>query len=191
MAEGSLNDRELVRRCLRKDEDAWRMLIEKYHRRVYNLCYQFFGRAGRAQDMTQEVFLKLYNSLGRFKFDMEFSTWIMAVARNLCIDAYRKEKKSMFANLEEADRVPAPAEASPLAELERKDAYSQVHDALVRVSEDLRMAVILRDIQGCSYDEIAGITEVPIGTVKSRINRGRLELARVLMTARAAKEEGA
>jgi len=181
MIEGGPSERELVRLCLNREEDAWRMLVTRYQRRVYNLCYQFFGKVGRAEDMTQEVFVKLYGALHRYNFDMEFSTWLMSVARNLCIDFYRRHKKERMVDIEEIPMAVAPESTGPAAALERQEAHRQVHRGLMRLSEELRMAVILRDIQGYGYDEIGAIMGVPLGTVKSRINRGRLELARALM----------
>lgn len=181
MTEDASNDRNLVRRCLKRDEDAWNMLIRKHNRRVYNLCYQFCGSTGTAEDLTQDVFLKVYGALDRYNFEMEFPTWLMAVARNLCIDHYRQHKREKVVDIDDASHIAAPPGGSPLAQLERREAHHRIHSALVQVSDDLRMAVVLRDIQGYSYDEISAITGVPIGTVKSRINRGRLELARVLV----------
>lgn len=157
------------------------MLIRKHNRRVYNLCYQFCGSTGTAEDLTQDVFLKVYGALDRYNFEMEFPTWLMAVARNLCIDHYRQHKREKVVDIDDASHIAAPPGGSPLALLERREAHRRIHSALVQVSDDLRMAVVLRDIQGYSYDEISAITGVPIGTVKSRINRGRLELARVLV----------
>lgn len=167
------------------------MLIKKHTRRVYNLCYQFFGRAATAEDMTQDVFVKVYGALNRYNFEMEFSTWLMAVSRNLCIDYYRQHKREKFVDFDDASQhLLAPDSGTPAAELERQEAIRRVHGGLLLVSEDLRMAVILRDIQGYSYDEIAAMTGAPIGTVKSRINRGRLELARVLAGQLTLKERG-
>ncbi len=166
------------------------MLIKKYQRRVYNLCYQFFGRAGRAEEMTQEVFMRLYGSLNRYNFEMEFPTWLMSVARNLCIDFYRHHKKEKFVDIDVVAALPAPNGDGPAAEYERSEAHRTIHEGLLRLSDDLRMAVILRDIQGYSYDEIAAVLSAPLGTVKSRINRGRLELARMLMAQREAGELG-
>lgn len=130
--------------------------------------------------MAQEVFVKLYGSLNRYNSQMEFSTWLMAIARHLCIDFYRQHKKEKTVNIEEIASLPAPVHDGPAAALERGDAHRRLHHGLLQISEDLRMAVVLRDIQGYSYEEIAGILDAPLGTVKSRINRGRLELARVM-----------
>lgn len=181
MVEEKTDDRQLVRRCLNRDEDAWNMLIRKHERRVYNLCYQFFGRAGTAEDAAQDVFVKVYGALNRYNFDMEFSTWLMAVTRNLCIDKYRHSRREKLVDMDHVAQLAAPAEGGPMAALSRQEAQQRVHEGLRLVGDELRMAVILRDIQGYSYDEIAAITASPIGTVKSRINRGRLELARVLL----------
>jgi RNA polymerase sigma-70 factor (ECF subfamily) len=182
----------LVRRCIAGDAAAWEELVQRYHRRIYNICYRFAGSADDAQDLTQEVFIKMYRTLNTY--DMErgaFMTWVTTMARNLLVDHFRKTKQDRVT--ESLDVAPTEREdAMPLSEHLQDsglapDARAQsqqvgetVHRALQKLSPDLREAVILRDLQDMDYKEIATVLKVPEGTVKSRINRGRAELARLL-----------
>jgi len=182
----------LVRRCLAGDSAAWEELVQRHHRRIYNICYRFAGSADDAQDLTQEVFIKIYRTLS--SFDVErgaFMTWVTTVTRNLLVDHFRKTKQDRITD--SLDAAPSEHEdAQPLSEHIRDqglgpDARAQsrevsevVHQALQKLSPDLREAVILRDLQDMDYRDIATALKVPEGTVKSRINRGRAELARLL-----------
>ncbi len=159
--------------------------MRRHTRRIYNLCYRFTGHRHEAEDLTQEVFLRMYRTLGSYRATHGgFATWMTSVTRNLLIDHYRRTKRDRMTDSlddamprletkESAGRRPDQlALAGQLSE--------QVQQALARVSPDLREAVILRDLQGLEYREIQEVLGVPEGTVKSRINRGRIELARVL-----------
>ncbi len=166
--------------------------MQRYHRRIYNICYRFAGSGDDAQDLTQEVFIKMYRTLQ--SYDLErgaFMTWVTTVTRNLLVDHFRKSKQDRMTD--SIDSVPSEHEdAMPLSEKIHDtaltpDARAQslevketVHKALQKLSPDLREAVILRDLQDMDYKEIATVLKVPEGTVKSRINRGRAELARLL-----------
>ncbi|MFC2171678.1 RNA polymerase sigma factor [Acidobacteriota bacterium] len=178
-----MTDIELVRRCLAGSNDAWHKIVKRYERRVFCIAYQFVGRYEEAEDLTQELFLKIFSSLDRFKEDGNFPRWLMKIARNLCIDHYRRRKKEMelvVANGEEA-LLPADAKADPYGRARRKEKREILREALNQLPPDLKTAVVMRDIQGYSYKEIAAGLKVPEGTVKSRINRGRTELARLLI----------
>jgi RNA polymerase sigma-70 factor, ECF subfamily len=182
----------LVRRCVGGDAAAWEEIVQRYHRRIYNICYRFAGSADDAQDLTQEVFIKMYRTLS--SYDLErgaFMTWVTAVTRNLLVDHFRKHKQDRLTD--SLDAVPAEhEEAQPLSEriedkgpgqdaqVRSREARDAVHQALQKLSPELREAVILRDLQDMDYREIATVLKVPEGTVKSRINRGRAELARLL-----------
>ena len=181
-----ISDAELVKGCLAGDHAAWEMIVRQYHQRVYNIAYRFTGRFEEAEDLTQEIFLKVYRNLGSYRpASGALITWVAQIGRNHLIDHYRKFKTermqtdSLEVEYDKAEQNPAryvgPAEA-----LEKRELSEQVHSALLRLSEDLREAVILRDLEEFSYEEIATMLKVPAGTVKSRINRGRIELARVL-----------
>ena len=182
----------LVRRCLAGDSAAWEELVQRHHRRIYNICYRFAGSADDAQDLTQEVFIKIYRTLNSFDIERgAFMTWVTTVTRNLLVDHFRKTKQDRMTD--SLDTAPSEHEdAQPLSEQIRDhgltpDARAQslevsdvVHQALQKLSPDLREAVILRDLQDMDYRDIATALKVPEGTVKSRINRGRAELARLL-----------
>jgi len=182
----------LVRRCVAGDAAAWEEIVRKYHRRIYNICYRFAGTADDAQDLTQEVFIKMYRTLG--SYDVErgaFVTWVTTMTRNLLVDHFRKTKQDRMtdsmdaATSEHEDAQPLSEQiqdqsAPPDARVRSREVGETVHAALARLSPELREAVILRDLQDMDYREIASVLKVPEGTVKSRINRGRAELARLL-----------
>ena len=182
----------LVRRCISGDAAAWQEIVQRYHRRIYNICYRFAGSADDAQDLTQEVFIKMYRTLS--SYDVErgaFMTWVTTITRNLLVDHFRKSKQDRVTD--SLDATPSEHEDSmPLVEqiqdkslppdsrVQSRETGETVHRALQKLSPDLREAVILRDLQDLDYREIATALKVPEGTVKSRINRGRAELARLL-----------
>ena len=183
----------LLRRCLSGDAAAWEDIVRRYQRRIYNICYRFAGSAEDADDLTQEVFIKMYKTLN--SYDVErgaFLTWVTTITRNLLVDHFRKGKHDRLTD--SLDATPAQEEdgrslgeqiedkstASPAEQVRSREAGEAVHEALQKLSPELREAVILRDLQDMDYKEIAGVLKVPEGTVKSRINRGRAELARLL-----------
>ncbi|MBI3670566.1 MAG: RNA polymerase sigma factor [Acidobacteria bacterium] len=178
-------DPQLVQQCLRGDGSAWEELVRRHTRRIYNLCYRFTSNRHEAEDMTQEVFLRIYRTLGSYRSAHGgFVTWMSSVTRNLLIDHYRRTRRDRMTDslddvmpkLEEKESAGRrPDQAVLVGELSE-----QVQRALSRLSPDLREAVILRDLQGLEYAEIQDVLQVPEGTVKSRINRGRIELARLL-----------
>jgi RNA polymerase sigma-70 factor (ECF subfamily) len=182
----------LVRRCIAGDAVAWEEIVQRYHRRIYNICYRFTGSGTDADDLTQEVFIKMYRTLS--SYDVErgaFMTWVTTVTRNLLVDHFRKTRQERVTDSldtpqseqEDAmplgDRIPDKG-PSPDTRVQSREAKEAVHEALQRLSPELREAVILRDLQDMDYREIATVLRVPEGTVKSRINRGRAELARLL-----------
>jgi len=176
---------ELVARCLDGDESAWEDLVRTYTRRVYSICYRFTGRESEAQDLTQEVFLKVFRNVRSFRAgEGSFGVWLARLTRNLLIDHYRRSKmERATASIEEQLPVleeKAAIEGRTEAALAGREASEALQKALAKLSPDLRETVILRDIEGLEYREIAQVLGVPEGTVKSRLNRGRSELARVL-----------
>jgi RNA polymerase sigma-70 factor (ECF subfamily) len=178
---------DLVGRCRRGDETAWRELVARHTRRVFGIAYRFVGRVDEAEDLTQDIFVKVFQSLDRYReSDGAFSTWVGTVARNHAIDQYRRHREERARRIEDPavlDTV-ADGEESALRSLEREDVKRLVHRGLRALPPDLREPLVLCDLQGLSYDEVAAALQVPLGTVKSRINRGRVELARRLMSAR-------
>jgi RNA polymerase sigma-70 factor (ECF subfamily) len=182
----------LVRRCVSGDAAAWQEIVQQYNRRIYNICYRFSGSADDAADLTQEVFIKMYRTLSTFDTSRaSFMTWVTTVTRNLLVDHFRKGKydrvtdslDASLGNQEDgltlADQL-EDGTASPEARVRSQETQKLVHEALRRLSPELREAVILRDLQDMDYKDIAKVLNVPEGTVKSRINRGRTELARLL-----------
>ena len=181
----------LVRRCLAGDTVAWEQLVQQFHRRIYNICYRFTGSQDDAQDLTQDVFIKVYRTLASYDLDKgSFQTWVTTMTRNLLVDHFRKSKQDRATDsLEEPvadedspsllDQIEDTA-PSPDQKLLTREKQQFVQRALQKLSPDLREAVILRDLQDMDYREIALALKVPEGTVKSRINRGRTELARLL-----------
>ncbi len=182
----------LVRRCVSGDAVAWQEIVQQYHRRIYNICYRFSGSADDASDLTQEVFIKMYRTLSTFDTTRaSFMTWVTTVTRNLLVDHFRKGKydrvtdslDATSGNQEDGLTIAEQLEdraASPEARVRSQETQKLVHEALRRLSPELREAVILRDLQDLDYKDIAKVLNVPEGTVKSRINRGRTELARLL-----------
>jgi RNA polymerase sigma-70 factor, ECF subfamily len=171
----------LIERCLRGDQAAWEQIVRQHWRKVFNVAYKFVGSHEQAEDLTQDIFLKIFKSLDTFDRRANFQTWLISVSRNLCIDHYRsvrKERQTIDREVTAEDVSPVSATISPLAALEHRDLASLLRQALQGLPQSLRMAVLLRDIQELSYQEIAERLRLPEGTVKSRINRGRKELAR-------------
>jgi len=171
----------LIERCLQGDQAAWETIVRQNWRRVFNVAYKFVGRHDLAEDLSQDVFLKVFRSLSTFDRRANFQTWLISVSRNLCIDHYRsvrKERETIDRDVRTDDLAPASPAPSALAALERRDLAEQLREALQHLPDTLRAAVVMRDIQELSYQEIAERLSLPEGTVKSRINRGRHELAR-------------
>ena len=172
---------DVIARCLDGDQAAWDTIVRQNWRRVFNVAYKFVGRHDQAEDLTQDVFLKLYRSLNTFDRRANFQTWLISVSRNLCIDHYRssrKEREAINSDVDPNQLTPAAHGPSAHAQLEQRDRVSMLRTALDALPPTLRAAVMLRDIQEKTYQEIAAELRLPEGTVKSRINRGRTELAR-------------
>jgi RNA polymerase sigma-70 factor (ECF subfamily) len=182
----------LVRRCVAGDAAAWEEIVRTYQRRIYNICYRFAGTSDDAEDLAQEVFIKMYRTLESYDSSKgAFVTWVTTITRNLLVDHFRKTKNDRITDSLDAG-ASAHEDAQPLGEqiqdqtalpdqhVRSREVGETVHLALGKLSPELREAVILRDLQDMDYREIANVLRVPEGTVKSRINRGRAELARLL-----------
>jgi RNA polymerase sigma-70 factor (ECF subfamily) len=171
----------LIQRCLHGDEIAWDLIVRQYRRKVFNVAYKFVGKHDEAEDLTQEIFLKIFKSLDTFDRRANFQTWLISISRNLCIDHYRsvrKERETIDRDVDANELTPTSHEPGPVAALEQRDRVTLLRRALAELPETLRTAVMMRDIRELSYQEIADQLRLPEGTVKSRINRGRTELAR-------------
>jgi RNA polymerase sigma-70 factor (ECF subfamily) len=182
---------QVVRRCMDGDSGAWAELVRTHHRRVYGLCYRFTGNPADAEDLTQDVFLKVYSNLSSFDTGRgSLQVWITTMTRNLLVDNFRRTRNQRVTSSLD-DGWESTEELQPVARLmasgpsphesaAQKELAKMVQGALARVSVELREAVILRDLQDLDYKEIAQVLGIPEGTVKSRISRGRAELARLL-----------
>jgi RNA polymerase sigma-70 factor (ECF subfamily) len=180
----------LIERCLAGDQAAWADIVRMHWRKVFNLAYKFVGRHDEAEDLTQDIFIRIFKVLHTFDRRANFQTWLISISRNLCIDHYRsrrKERETMAKEIDASTLTPRSRETSPDGRLEQIDARELVRTALNELPPSLREAVVLRDLQDFSYLEIAERLKLPEGTVKSRINRGRLELARQVRRLQAQK----
>jgi RNA polymerase sigma-70 factor (ECF subfamily) len=174
---------ELIRRCLDGDQAAWDVVVRTYWKRVFNIAYKFVGRYDDAADLTQEIFVRLLRVLPTYDRLANFETWLTRVTRNHCIDHYRRIRR-------ETDRITRDVDPESLlledplgrpdVTLEKQDEVILVRKALAHLSPTLRDAVALRDVHDMDYQEIAERLQLPEGTVKSRINRGRKELGKYL-----------
>jgi RNA polymerase sigma-70 factor (ECF subfamily) len=173
----------LIEQCLAGDQLAWEQIVRQNWRKVFNVAYKFVGRHDEAEDLTQDIFLKIFKALKTFDRRANFQTWIISISRNLCIDHYRsvrKERQTIARDVDSNDLQPATTDRGPYAQAEHQDLRAQLRQALELLPITLRTAVVLRDLQELSYQEIADRLGLPEGTVKSRINRGRIELAHQL-----------
>lgn len=188
----SNNEQLLLERSKAGDIAAFEKLIEVYQKKIYNLAYRMICNHDDAADIAQEALIRIFKSIANFKEQSSFSTWVYRITTNVCLDEIRKKKNRRVLSLDEEIRVddgemqrqimsddPLPDEV-----VEREELRSIVNGAIDSLSEEQRLVITLRDIQGLSYDEIAEVLDCPSGTVKSRINRARQALKNVLMTKR-------
>ncbi|MCW5959770.1 MAG: sigma-70 family RNA polymerase sigma factor [Pyrinomonadaceae bacterium] len=179
------NGADLVRRCRAGDGAAWEEIVSLYSRRIFNLAYRFTSSVEAADDLTQEVFIRIYKTLEQFDPKQgNLPSWLMRLARNLIIDDYRhRQRNPQNAYADDVENHTFHLRAvgtSAHKEIERRELRHQVQEGIDKLPPDLRTCVILRDIEELSYKEIVDALEIPEGTVKSRINRGRIELAKIL-----------
>jgi RNA polymerase sigma-70 factor (ECF subfamily) len=182
----------LVGQCMSGDQRAWHQMVTGQHKRVYAICYRFTGDATEAEDITQDVFLKVYRNLSSFDPGKgAFGTWITTLTRNMLVDNYRRSRleratDSIDESLSGEDDGPTMADRLADTRQSQEQRYAglelkaTIQQALKKLSPELREAVILRDLEDMDYKEIAVVLKIPEGTVKSRISRGRAELARLL-----------
>jgi len=167
-----------VERCRTGDEDAWSALVSATLRPIYRLCASYAPSAAEAEELTQEVFFKLWQNLNRYREGSNFMAWAWRVARNLIIDSHRRcrrEREAAWLDPEIIDLLPSGD--NPHSTAERRQRLVLISQGLGQLSEELSELVIMRDFAGMSYQEMADALELPLGTVKSRLNRARLELA--------------
>jgi len=171
---------DLLAACQSGDSEALQLLFEKHQRRVYSIALNFFGGDGEtAKDATQQVFLKLFVKIGQFRNDSEFTTWLYRIVVNTCIDEQRKQKR--FFPLAELIGMREPRVKKTQEEkIERRELSDEVQSAVADLKPKLRLPILLKYVEGLSYDEIANVLEISSGTVASRLNRGHKALAKKL-----------
>ena len=167
----------IARRAAKADPRAWDEIIARYGDRIYGLALRFTGHGGEAEELTQDIFLKLYRNLGRYRGDVPLMAWALRLSRNACIDHYRQHRRRNQAeSLPEDVLEQIAGDDDPLRHRQLRERRELVHQTLAQMPEDQATTVMLRDLQGLSYEEVASFLEVPVGTVKSRLNRARREL---------------
>ena len=164
-----MDERELIARLQKRDEAAFEELIRQYEKKVYTLCFRMCGNSEDAEEAAQDAFLALWRGIDRFRQESSLSTWIYRLATNACIDTLRRRKKqSGSVSLDAVDTSPQPQET-----VEHREAQKLLQEGLSALPEEYRKVLILREIEGLSYTEIAESASIELGTVKSRISRGR------------------
>lgn len=187
----SKEDGELVKAFQAGDKAAFDKLVLKHKDKLFNLCYWFLGDKQEANDSAQDVFIKIYRSLKKFRLESAFSTWLYRIASNTCKNRlksleHRQKKKMVWLdnpgdldNREHSAKIQAES-PSPMLELEKKERMMLIQKAIGLLPAEQRTVVVLRDIEGLSYEEVTNITGFNLGTVKSRLSRARLELRKKL-----------
>ena len=186
-------DADLVSRCQRGDDAAWAELVDRYGRKVYGIAWHFTYDRSEAEELTQDCFLKLWENLDRYEpSEASLLAWIAALSRNLCIDHYRKRRREKGFRFLSDDAVSAvlPSSDDPQADAVRRERLRFLLEALAELPDELAEVVMLRDLDGLDYREIGDFLKLPDGTVKSRLNRARIELAKVIRKRIGAGGEG-
>ena len=182
-------EQQLIADARKGDVAAFEALIGEHQKRIFSIAFRVAGNPEDAADMAQEVLIKIFRNLGKFQGNSKFSTWVYRVATNTCLDELKKLRRHTAYSLDQeleteegsvaaelADEAPTPEESA-----ERRDLQRVVSEAIGMLSEDHKKAILLRDMQGFSYEEIANILQCSVGTVKSRINRARAQLKKILI----------
>ncbi len=183
------DEKKLIQKSKSGDVKSFETLIGRYQKMAYNVAYRIMGNEEDAKDMTQEALIKVYRYLDKFRMDSSFSTWMYRIVMNTCKDHLRKKKLKVTS----IDKLIETSDGSMQVEIKddkrtpeelliSKEVSNEVQNALQSVNEKNRIVVVLRDIKGFSYSEISEIIDVPVGTIKSRINRGRQELKSILLS---------
>ena len=182
-----MQDDFLIRRAARGDEQAFEKLLLAHQKNVYNLCYRMVQDADDALDLSQEAFLKAWRSLSTYQFDAAFSTWLYRLTTNVCIDFLRKRSRQAHSSLTVEDEedegreyaIPDPA-PGPEEQSIANDRRRAVSEAMQALPEEFRLVLQLRVVEDLPYDQIAQILQIPVGTVKSRLSRARIQLKKRL-----------
>ncbi len=179
-----MDDAKLVERLKRREEGAFRELVRDYQRPVYNLVYRMLGDREEARDISQEVFVSVFKAIGRFRGDARLSTWIYRIATNHCRNRWKYLGRRQYGRNVSYEETYERAETPVLGErLPRPDREAEGHQmeraiqqAIASLDDDFRELIVLRDVQGLTYEEICEVTGLPSGTVKSRLHRARVTL---------------
>ena len=171
----SLNELELIRRCQNGDRDAFEELLSGYEQLIYNLTFRYFGNHHDASDLGQEAMVRVYHKIGEFNGRAAFKTWLYRVVTNLCLDELRRRKRQTCSleELKEKGMEPAAVFRGPEEEAEHSEQARLIQEVLLNLSLEHRTIIILKDIEGLDYNEIARILGCSVGTVKSRLSRAR------------------
>jgi RNA polymerase sigma-70 factor (ECF subfamily) len=179
----------LARRAAAGHEEAWAELVDRYGARIFNLALHFAGSREDAEDLTQEVFVRFHRGLRTYRGEVPLIAWALRLSRNLCIDHYRKarlERSWRTASCEALEELPAKGDLE--VELQRRQRLEAVYASLADLPEEYAEAVLFCDLQGWSLEEAAAAFEIPLGTLKSRLHRGRLRLGEEVRTRLAPRE---
>ncbi len=185
-----MKEKELIERCKKGDTEAFSDLVLKYEGKFINYAFRMLRNEDAAQDAAQEAFLRAYRKINTFNGNSAFSTWLYTILNNICLDIIRKKKRtgeenhvSINQENNEDDEYELQIEdtsAGPYESLQKKTAYEALYKALDELSEEHKEVLVMRDLNGLEYDQIAKITNTTLGTVKSRISRARLNLRKIL-----------
>lgn len=174
------DEKDLVERCRKGDDEAWRQMVDHLGQRVYSVAYHFTLKREDAEELSQEIFLKIFENLHRYDGSYPLLAWVVSLARNLCIDRYRRRKRERSFRFVSDDAVAPMLQSGddPAAEALRRERTKMLFWALGEIPEDLAEILVLRDLEGFAYEEIGKALDLPDGTVKSRLFRARAEVAR-------------
>jgi RNA polymerase sigma-70 factor (ECF subfamily) len=177
-------DTQLIKKSVEGDLKSFERLIEKYERNAFAMALRYLGNHEDASDASQEALIKVYKNLPKFRFESTFTTWMYRIVINTCKDHLKKTNREKVVSIEESQREYRDEKRSsdPESLAEASEVKSEVHKALERINENYRMTIILKDIQGFTYEQTAQMLDIPIGTVRSRISRGRIELKNELIS---------
>lgn len=187
-ASGMQGDAALIARCQKADIAAFNEIVSRYKGKIFNYLLRMTGSAEDAEDLTQEVFVRMYTNIHAFRAESSLSTWLFRIAGNLCVDAFRRSKKErgLVSSLDAPMRTDEDGASvtrdvpdmslAPESLVGRKELGAQIEAALAKLPPKLRSAVVLHDIEGLAYEEIAAVEKIPLGTVKSRIFNARVAL---------------
>lgn len=176
-------DADLVLRCRKGDDRAWAELVGRYGQKIYGIAYHLTFDRSEAEELTQDCFLKIWENLDRYEpSEASLLAWIAALSRNLCIDNYRKRKREKGFRFVSDDAVASllPGTDNPELDSVKRERLRLLLDAIGDLPDELAQVVLLRDLDGLDYKEISEFLSLPDGTVKSRLNRGRIELAKTI-----------